>query len=97
MTVTVEGEPVTLPVHLDLCAYRIVQEALTNTLKHAGPAHAHITLGYEPDALTVTVTDDGRAPNDPGGTGHGIPGMRERARLYGGTFAAGPTRRVASP
>jgi signal transduction histidine kinase len=91
VTVTVEGEPVTLPVHLDLCAYRIVQEALTNTLKHAGPAHAHVALGYAPDALTVTVTDDGRAPYDPAGTGHGITGMSERARLYGGTFTAGLT------
>jgi signal transduction histidine kinase len=90
VTLTIEGEPESLPVHLDLCAYRIVQESLTNALKHAGPAHASVTLRYGPTSFTVTVVDDGRAPYDPSGAGHGLLGMRERARLYGGTFAAGP-------
>ena len=88
---SVEGEPTQLPAGLDLCAYRVVQEALTNALKHAGPAHAHVLLRYAPRALDVEVRDDGSgaAPNG-NGAGHGLIGMRERVALYGGALRAGP-------
>jgi signal transduction histidine kinase len=85
----IEGEPRELPAGVDLSAYRIVQEALTNTLKHARPATAHVTIRYGHDDVEVEVVDDGRpSPNGSDG-GHGIAGMRERARLYGGTLEAG--------
>ncbi|MFH8446620.1 sensor histidine kinase [Streptomyces sp. NPDC018026] len=91
---TVKGEP-TLPEGRQLTLYRVIQEALTNTLKHAGPdATAHIDLSYGTDgAATLTVTDTGRAtpPQSPAPTGgRGLPGMRERTSLYGGTLEAGP-------
>jgi signal transduction histidine kinase len=86
----VEGEPRPLPPGVDRSAYRIVQEALTNTLKHAGPARACVTLRYRAQALELEVLDDGRgAPNVDGG-GFGLVGMRERAALYGGALDAGP-------
>jgi signal transduction histidine kinase len=85
----VEGEPGALPLGIDLSAYRIVQEALTNTLKHAGPAHAKVAIRYERGAIDIEIADDGRrAPTDNGG-GHGLVGMRERATLYGGELTAG--------
>ncbi|WP_043626361.1 sensor histidine kinase [Nonomuraea candida] len=84
------GSPRPLPPGLDLCAYRIVQEALTNVLKHARPATATVALTYEPRALLVRVTDDGAPAKTRGGSGHGLIGMRERAKLYGGTLTAGP-------
>jgi signal transduction histidine kinase len=84
----VEGEPSALPLGIDLSAYRIVQEALTNTLKHAGPAHAEVAIRYERDSIDIEIADDGRrAPTDNGG-GHGLVGMRERATLYGGELTA---------
>jgi signal transduction histidine kinase len=88
----VEGDRVTLPAGLDLCAYRIVQESLTNALKHAGPAHAEVRLRYAPRALDVEIRDDGRAaPHANGdGGGHGLIGMRERVALYGGELVVGP-------
>jgi signal transduction histidine kinase len=88
----VEGERTPLPAGVDLCAYRLVQEALTNALKHAGPAHAEVLLRFEPSALDVSVRDDGRgAPVANGnGAGHGLIGMRERVALYGGELSAGP-------
>lgn len=83
---------VQVPPGVGLAAYRIVQEALTNVRKHAGPeARAHVVVRVAPDAVDVSVTDDGRgatAPDD--GQGHGIAGMRERAAVHGGTFRAGP-------
>jgi signal transduction histidine kinase len=87
---TVEGEPRPLPQSVDLSAYRIVQEALTNVVKHAGRAHTTVTLGYRPDTLELTIADsgDGPPPGRPGG--HGLVGMRERAALFGGTLTAGP-------
>jgi signal transduction histidine kinase len=86
-----EGDPVPLPAGIDLAAYRIVQEALTNALKHAGPAHAAVAVRYAADALELEVTDDGRGAVAAGnGRGHGLIGMRERAALYGGTVEAGP-------
>jgi signal transduction histidine kinase len=88
---TVEGIPQPLPSGTALAAYRIVQESLTNTRKHAGPvASASVVLRYSPDALVLTISDDGRGAAAPDGTGHGLTGMRERVALYGGSVAAGP-------
>ncbi len=83
------GEPADLPAVVDHAAYRIVQESLTNVLRHAVPARARVWLGYQPAELTVRVTDDG-APVAAVQPGHGIAGMRERAVAVGGTLAAGP-------
>ncbi len=92
MTCTVEGEPRPLPDGTALAAYRIIQESLTNSRKHAGPwARANVLLRYAPDAVEVLVTDNGlggAAASD--GAGHGLTGMRERAALYGGSVQAGP-------
>jgi signal transduction histidine kinase len=84
-----EGEPAPLPRGVDLSAYRIVQEALTNTLKHSGAGHAEVTVRYHPDAVDLEITDDGRGPAAGNGGGHGLVGMRERATLYGGELSAG--------
>jgi signal transduction histidine kinase len=72
----------------DLCAYRIVQEALTNTLKHAGPTTASVILTYDDEALLVVISDRGRGPDSPA-AGHGLIGMRERTTLLGGRLDAG--------
>jgi signal transduction histidine kinase len=96
----VEGEPRRLSPGVDLSAYRIVQEALTNVVRHAAPATAELTVRYQPDEVMIEVTDDGcaRGARDaarPGlsqdGTGHGIAGMRERTAVYGGRLVAEPT------
>ena len=87
--VTVEGEPHELPPGLDVSAYRIVQEALTNALKHAGPAHAHVIVRYAPDDLELEVLDDGKGTGDGGGSGLGLAGLRERVAVYGGDLDAG--------
>lgn len=86
------GAPRALSASADLCAYRIVQEALTNTLKHAGPCAAVVRLDYADEAVTVDVHDDGHPSRASGanGTGHGLVGMRERTALLGGSFQAGP-------
>ncbi|MFF3491530.1 sensor histidine kinase [Streptomyces sp. NPDC002795] len=96
----VEGEPAPLPAGLELTVYRVVQEALTNTLKHGGPsATSELLVSYAPDAVTVTITDTGRGARTDShgtdretghGTGRGIAGMRERTALYRGTLEAGP-------
>jgi signal transduction histidine kinase len=104
--VRIEGTPAELPAGLDLSAYRIVQEALTNVVRHAGPATARVAVRYAPDQVAVEVVDDGRGmdkgsesasgrqleDSDRSGrsAGHGIAGMRERAALYGGVLEAGP-------
>jgi signal transduction histidine kinase len=89
----VEGEQVQLPPGVDLAAYRIVQEALTNTLKHAGSARAEIIVRYGPSAVELEVLDDGRgAPAATNGSGHGLIGMRERVALYGGRLEAEPRK-----
>ena len=96
--VQVEGSPVTLPAEADHAAYRILQESLTNVLRHAGPgAAATVSLRYTADAVTITVTDDGMgAAADSAesageeGAGHGIQGMAERAASVGGSLHAGP-------
>jgi signal transduction histidine kinase len=89
--VTVTGTPRALPPGLDLCAYRVVQESLTNVLKHAGPARARVEVDYGDRTLTVRVGDDGGGRNvRQAPTSLGIRGMRERAELYGGVLTAGP-------
>jgi signal transduction histidine kinase len=93
--VRVEGAPLQLPAGVDLSAYRIVQEALTNVVKHAGPAHAQVTIGFRDQEVTVEVTDDGRGAVPPAGdgrmgTGHGLIGMRERVAAFGGDLQVGP-------
>jgi signal transduction histidine kinase len=95
VTVDVEGERTPLPAAADHSAYRILQESLTNVLRHAGPgAAARVCLRYQPEALIITVTDDGSAAHDGNGSlegnGHGISGMRERAASLGGELTAGP-------
>jgi signal transduction histidine kinase len=87
----VEGDPIPLPPGVDLAAYRIVQEALTNTRKHAGPAHAEVTLRFSDRELELLIEDDGtHKHSEPDQGGHGLVGMRERVELYGGTLEAGP-------
>jgi signal transduction histidine kinase len=90
VVVTIEGAPSALPTALDLSAYRIVQEALTNTLKHAHATHADVAVRYRDSALDVEVRDDGSG--DSGGSGHGLIGMRERVAVFGGSLSAGPAR-----
>ncbi len=90
VSVQIEGEPAALPRALDLSAYRIVQEALTNVLKHAGASRADVVIRHRPDALEVEVRDDGRGPaGEAGAAGHGLVGIRERVRLYDGEMSAG--------
>jgi signal transduction histidine kinase len=88
----VEGEPEPLPAGVDLSAYRIVQEALTNALKHAGPARALVRVRYRSDELELEILDDGPGPAADatnGAGGHGLVGMRERVSMFGGDLAAG--------
>jgi signal transduction histidine kinase len=86
-----EGEPVELPPGIDLSAYRIVQEALTNALKHAGPARAWVVVRYAPDALELEIANDGSTEAAQNGrAGHGLVGMRERVAVYGGELDSGP-------
>jgi signal transduction histidine kinase len=89
--VRVEGEPRRIPTGVGLAAYRITQEALTNVIKHAGPAHASVVVRYTDEDVTVEVHDDGpdTTPTVPAG-GHGLIGMRERAAVHGGELIAGP-------
>ena len=85
----VEGAPRVLPPGVDLTAYRVVQEALTNVIKHAGDgARAFVVTRYRPNALDLEVTDDGHGPaSDPvEGAGHGLIGMRERVAMFHGTL-----------
>jgi signal transduction histidine kinase len=89
--VRVEGEPDGVPAGVDLAAYRIVQEALTNVLKHAGRARVTVGVRYTPEDVTVEVCDDGSVSGSGGsGGGQGMIGMRERVSLYGGDLRAGP-------
>jgi signal transduction histidine kinase len=86
----IRGEPNGVPPGVALCAYRIVQEALTNVIKHAGPARASVLVHYRDDSLELEVTDDGRGASNGSGLGHGLTGMRERVALYGGELDAAP-------
>jgi signal transduction histidine kinase len=91
VTVRFEGDRPLVPATVDLSVYRIVQEALTNTLKHAGAQAAAIVVRYRPDSIEVECTDDGvgASPSANGG-GHGLDGMRERALVLGGALDTGP-------
>jgi signal transduction histidine kinase len=86
---TVEGSARLLPAGLDVAAYRIVQEALTNALKHAGCATTRVMVRYEPNALALKVEDDGAEAGAASRGGHGLAGMRERVSMYGGEMRAG--------
>jgi signal transduction histidine kinase len=88
---TMQGRPQQLPAGVELSAYRIIQEALTNTLKHGGPARADVTVRYDNGAVEVEVVDDGQGPpaGQPGSGGKGLVGMQERVSLYGGRLDAG--------
>ncbi|MDG9706852.1 sensor histidine kinase [Streptomyces sp. DH10] len=91
LTVDVEGEPPRLAPGTDLAAFRIVQEALTNVVRHSGSRHARVRLAHDADVLRLRVDDDGPATGaDAGGSGNGLAGMRERAAALGGTIEAGP-------
>ena len=86
----IEGEPAPLPAGVDLSAYRIVQEALTNTVRHAGHAEAEVIVRYDAAAVELEILDNGVGPHTRvNGLGHGLVGMRERAALYGGVLEAG--------
>jgi signal transduction histidine kinase len=94
----VEGQPRSLPPGVDLSAYRIVQEALTNVVRHAAPATAELVLRYQPAEITIEVTDNGQSTppasiggHSTNGSGHGLIGMHERVALYGGNLRAEPT------
>ena len=79
-----------MPAGLDLSAYRIVQEAVTNAIRYAGQAHTDVLVRYCPDAVELDISDDGTRQTTSAGTGQGLVGMRERASLYGGVLEAGP-------
>jgi signal transduction histidine kinase len=85
----VDGEPFPLPRAIDLSAYRIVQEGLTNALKHAGASHVHVTVHYGRDELQIEVRDNGGGGSTSDGLGHGLVGIRERVKIYGGEMTAG--------
>jgi signal transduction histidine kinase len=90
VTLTIDGTPTAVPAGVDLTAYRIVQEALTNVVKHAGPAvAAEVHVQYDAGAVIVEVTDDGRG-GFAGDGGHGLLGMRERVAVFGGELTTGP-------
>jgi signal transduction histidine kinase len=90
-TLSRSGPPRPLPPEVDLAAYRIIQESLTNSIRHAGPATATVSLTYGAADLRIEISDTGRgAVVGPAGTGHGLTGMRERAAAVGGTVQAGP-------
>ena len=85
----VDGTPFPLPRGIDLSAYRIVQEGLTNALKHAHASDADVTVRYRPDELEIEVRDNGQGSATNGGLGHGLIGIRERVMIYGGRMTAG--------
>ncbi len=89
----IHGDRPPLPAGLDLAAYRVIQEAITNVIKHAATDRCRVAVGYADQSLNLEITDSGigAAPGTPGlGTGHGITGMRERVGMYGGEFSAAP-------
>ncbi len=85
----VDGDPFPLPRSIDLSAYRIVQEGLTNALKHAHASNASVTFHYTPEELQIEVRDDGEGRSTGDGLGHGLVGIRERVKIYGGEMTAG--------
>jgi signal transduction histidine kinase len=90
VTLRIDGEPRPLPQAADLSAFRIVQEALTNSLKHAGPARAEVVVRYDPAGVTLEIRDSGAGRSSRHGTGHGLVGMRERVTMFGGELEAAP-------
>jgi signal transduction histidine kinase len=84
----VEGNPFPLPRALDLSAYRIIQEGLTNALKHAHASQADVAVRYRPDELQIDVRDNGDGETGGGGVGHGLVGIAERVKIYGGEMTA---------
>ena len=92
MNLVISGDRAALPAAVDVSVYRIVQEALTNVLKHAGQARADVTIGCADEAVTIEVTDDGTSEpaNAVPAGGHGLAGMRERVAIFGGELRAGP-------
>jgi signal transduction histidine kinase len=90
VTLRIEGERPELPPGVDLSAYRIVQEGLTNALKHAPGSHAEVIVRFAPDSVHLEITDNGNGSGEEDGLGQGLVGMRERVALYGGTLEAGP-------
>jgi signal transduction histidine kinase len=85
----VDGNPFPLPRAIDLSAFRIVQEGLTNALKHASASHADVSVSYGHDDLQIEVRDDGAGNSKGDGLGHGLVGIRERVKIYGGEMSAG--------
>jgi signal transduction histidine kinase len=85
----IEGERVRVPRSIDLSAYRIVQEGLTNALKHANASHADVTVRYAADEIGIEIRDDGDGGSAGDGLGHGLVGVRERVKIYGGEMTAG--------
>jgi signal transduction histidine kinase len=85
----IDGQPCEIPAGENLAAFRVVQEALTNVLKHSGASRCRVFVRYDADGMAIRVTDEGTGPYD-GEAGHGLAGMRERVAMYGGTFQAGP-------
>ena len=88
--VSLAGDTARVPAGVSLACYRIIQEGLTNALKHAGQTHVAVTVTCDDDAVTVQLRDRGQVRDGGHGSGQGTIGMRERAALYGGTFSAGP-------
>lgn len=86
----IEGEPRELPPGVDLSGYRVIQEALTNALRYAGPAQAWVTVRWREEELELEIANDGRSEPGVGGGGHGLAGLRERVALVGGTVDSGP-------
>jgi signal transduction histidine kinase len=93
VALTIQGRQRPLPALLDIAAYRIVQESLTNALRYAAPASTQVTIAYTRACLQIEIRDEGRGNTftTAAGSGHGIHGMRERAASLGGTLTAGPT------
>jgi len=87
---SVDGQARPLPPAVELSAFRVIQEGLTNALKHAGPAHAQVCVRYRHEEIEVEVTDDGDGSKNGSGGRHGLAGMRERVAVFGGRFSAGP-------
>jgi len=88
-TLKVTGEKRPLPAAVDLSAYRIIQEAITNVLKHANASRVQVVVDYQPEALQLTISDNGTGANSTESTGHGLIGMRERVELFGGEMGSG--------
>jgi signal transduction histidine kinase len=89
VSLTVEGEPRSLPAGMDLAAYRVVQEALTNAIKHAGAAPTEVTVRWAPSHLELEIVDTGSSAANGRGGGHGLVGMEERVKLYDGELRTG--------